>query len=155
MLLSQARSLRANSARPVAAEQRAEVLADLATLVESDLAATSAAALALIEAESFLPASTLASTRGWLRAASLCEAKRGVAALRLADVPDGTHVCFYSVEADGNGVTHRLAEVKVSELPFTTKWAKMSDIFALAADAAGIEGEAAVGLALWRQPSKG
>ena len=152
MLLSQARSAAASgNSRPSAAEIRAEVLADLAQMVEGDLAATSKAALAMLESESFLPASTLSTTRGWLRAASLCEAKRGVAALRLADLPVGTHVCFYSVEATEDGVTRRLAEVKVSELPFTTKWAKMSDIFALAADAVGIQDEAAVGLALWRE----
>ena len=155
MLLSQARSAAASgSSRPSAADVRDEVLADLATLVSGDLPATAAAALALVESEQFLPASTLATTRGWIRAAAQCESKRKIAALRLGDLPPELHVCFYEANAD-QAKPVRIGEVKISDLHFDTNWARMSDILAAAADAAGIEGDPACGFAIWRQPSKG
>ena len=139
MLLSQARSHRearlAAAAEASAPARRARALDALSGIDAAASPAVAGLAAILVENEARFPASTLACTAGWLATAGAVEAKRGVAALNVADcVRAKLAIVFYDGRKSAGAKPVRLAEVLVEDLAITTRWARVSDLVALAGD---------------------
>jgi len=139
MLLAHARITRearlAAAADSSAPARRARAIEALSGIDAAASPAVAELASVLVENEDRLPASTLACTAGWLSTAGAVEAKRGVAALPIADcVRAGLTVVFYDGRKAAGAKPVRLAEVRVADLGIETRWARVSDLVALAGD---------------------
>lgn len=113
---------------PSRAQIRSNALEALAALQGDATPDVSVLATAVIEAEASLPATTLATTKGWLSIAAACEATRGIAACNVCDMAAAS-VTIDFFDGDGTQAPTLVASVPCSQIAeaSSTKWLPLLD----------------------------